>query len=389
MLDLEYPGKVLKPQSPEELAEILGGAGSRGQRVALAGAGTKRLMAGPVEDAEVVVSTSALSRVLQYEPQDLTISVEAGLSWCELTRVLAANRQMIPLDPPFGDAATVGGVVAANTCGARRRLYGTARDMIIGMKFATLEGKLAQSGGMVVKNVAGLDMAKLMVGSFGTLAAIAVVNFKLAPQPAQERSFALSCGSLEEAITARNEVLRSVLQPAAIDLLNPAAWWRPASHLLVIQAGGNDAVLERYRRELERFGPVETFNASQEGALWSHIRNFTPRWLSSHAGGAVVRVSSTLQEMRAVLEALPGPAVARAGAGICYGYFEAAEPAAAWTANAARRGWQAVVEFAPEAAKPGLDLWPAPGNDFAVMQRVKQLFDPKGLLNRGRMYGRF
>ena len=140
-------------------------------------------MAGPIEPADEQVSTSALGRVLQYEPRDLTISVEAGLPWRELTRVLAENRQMVPLDPPFGADATVGGVVASNSCGPRRRLYGSARDLVIGMKFATLEGKVVQSGGMVVKNVAGLDMAKLMIGSFGTLAAIAVVNFKVQPMP--------------------------------------------------------------------------------------------------------------------------------------------------------------------------------------------------------------
>ncbi len=121
--------------------------------------------------------------MLEYEPRDLTISVEAGLPWREFTSLLAANRQMVPLDPPFAADATVGGVVAANSSGPRRRLYGTARDLVIGMRFATLEGKLVQSGGMVVKNVAGLDMAKLMIGSFGTLAAIAVVNFKLLPAP--------------------------------------------------------------------------------------------------------------------------------------------------------------------------------------------------------------
>ena len=102
------------------------------------------------------------------EPNDLTISVEAGILWSELTDLLAANRQMIPLDPPFADTATVGGVVATNCAGPRQRLFGTARDLVIGMTFATTKGKLIQSGGMVVKNVAGLDMAKLMIGSFGT-----------------------------------------------------------------------------------------------------------------------------------------------------------------------------------------------------------------------------
>ena len=162
-------------------------------------------MAGPVAPAEVTVSTAGLARVLQYDPRDLTISVEAGVTWCELARVLGEHRQMVPLDPPFSGTATVGGMVAANTCGPRRRLYGTARDLVIGMKFATLAGKLVQSGGMVVKNVAGLDMAKLMVGSFGTLAAIAVVNFKVQPRPAARAQ--LSCWSiatLAEAAAARD-----------------------------------------------------------------------------------------------------------------------------------------------------------------------------------------
>src|SRR5207244_11115876 len=104
--------------------------------------------------------------------------------------------QMIPLDPGWADS-TVGGVINANLSGPRRRLYGTARDMVIGMTFATLEGKLVQSGGIVVKNVAGLDMAKLMIGSFGTLAAVAVVNFKLLPMPQVERMFLMSFDALD------------------------------------------------------------------------------------------------------------------------------------------------------------------------------------------------
>src|SRR6185437_202439 len=136
--------------------------------------------------------------------QDLTISVEAGFPWQELTRVLAQNRQMVPLDPPFAAQATVGGVVASNSCGPRRRLYGSARDLVIGMKFATLQGKIVQSGGMVVKNVAGLDMGKLMIGSFGTLAAVAVVNFKLTPVPVEEATFLLASETLDAAISARD-----------------------------------------------------------------------------------------------------------------------------------------------------------------------------------------
>ena len=199
-----YSINVLAPSNPVELAEALRDAAAAGRTIALAGNSTKCRMAGPVEPAEVSLTTLSLGGVLQYEPRDLTISVGAGLSWCEFTRLLAENRQMVPLDPPFADDATVGGVISANCSGPRRRLYGTARDLVIGMQFATLEGKLVKSGGMVVKNVAGLDMAKLMIGSFGTLAAIAVVNFKLQPMPEVERSFLLPFDSLAAAIAARN-----------------------------------------------------------------------------------------------------------------------------------------------------------------------------------------
>src|SRR5258707_778119 len=183
---------MLGPTTPEELAAQLAEANSRVQSVALGGNFTKAGMGGPVAAADVTISTAKLNRVLQYEPRDLTISVEAGITYRDLSRVLAEHRQMVPLDPHFSHDATVGGILAANVSGPRRRLYGTARDMVIGMTFATLEGKLIRTGGMVVKNVAGLDMGKLMIGSFGTLAAIATVNFRVHPVPPQTRTFILA-----------------------------------------------------------------------------------------------------------------------------------------------------------------------------------------------------
>ncbi len=190
-----------QPESVEELAQTIRRAALLARTICLEGNGSKSLMAGPVEPADEYVSVARLNRVLQYEPQDLTISVEAGMLWRELTRLLAENRQMIPLDPPFADHRHRRRRDRQPiSSGPRRRLYGTARDMVIGMTFATLEGKLVRSGGMVVKNVAGLDMGKLMIGSFGTLAAIAVVNFKLTPVPDVERSFLLPFDSVAAAI---------------------------------------------------------------------------------------------------------------------------------------------------------------------------------------------
>ncbi len=335
-------------------------------------------MAGPIAPADATISTSALRRVLKYEPRDLTISVEAGMPWREFTALLAGNRQMVPLDPPFGGEATVGGVAAANTSGPRRRLYGSARDMIIGMSFATLEGKLIQTGGMVVKNVAGLDMAKLMIGSFGTLAAIASVNFRLYPMPAATRSFRWQFSKLTEAIERRDAILGGVLQPMALDLFKDAG-----GYALLLQAGGSPAVLDRYRRELPG---AEMLDAGAEQEAWLRIRQHTPMWLMLNPQGAVVRVSCPLTQVGAVLDSMPAPAIARAGAGVCYGYFPDAAQAAAFAA--ACRGGIAVIEFAPPSFREHATLWPAPGSDFAIMEKIKVMFDPDRLLNRGRLYGR-
>src|SRR6266700_3490495 len=234
---------AVTPRTPEELAAVLADAASRKKSITLGGRFSKNKMGGPIAPSAVTVVTTGLSRVLSYEPKDLTISVEAGLPWAELSRLLAENRQMVPLDPPFSGASTVGGVVSANCSGPRRRLYGTARDLVIGMTFATVAGKLVKSGGMVVKNVAGLDMGKLMIGSFGTLAAIAVVNFKLQPMPQVERLFLLSFDKLDGAVAARNRILKSVLQPAAIDVLNPmaAGQLNHKGYILAVETGGSKA----------------------------------------------------------------------------------------------------------------------------------------------------
>jgi glycolate oxidase FAD binding subunit len=135
------------PATAEELAACLREAASRGSVIQLGGTFTKDRMGGAVQSPTMRVSTAAMRGVIQYEPNDLTVSVEAGLPWRELTAMLEDKRQMIPLDPP-GDEGTVGGVIGANVSGPRRRWYGTARDVVIGMTFATLEGKLIQTGGM-------------------------------------------------------------------------------------------------------------------------------------------------------------------------------------------------------------------------------------------------
>ncbi|MEZ5354165.1 MAG: FAD-binding oxidoreductase [Bryobacteraceae bacterium] len=374
--------RTLNPSTREELAAALAEAAASKTRIQIEGARSKARMGGAVEPAGAVISTLGLHRLLEYEPADLTISVEAGMRWAELQKILSANNQTVPLDPPFYGEATVGGVLAANTCGPRRRLYGGPRDAVIGMKFVTLEGVTVQSGGMVVKNVAGLDIGKLMIGSFGTLAAIVVANFKLTPVPPVSRTFLFHFQTADAALAGRDRILGSVLQPAALDILNPHAATRVGGRdwVLAVQASGNQRVIERYTTEFEG---ADRLDGDAETAFWSKVREFTPDFLAGHPDGAVARFSATIQGVAPILQDLPVPAVCRAGNGIVYGYFPDVEAAAQWLPR-----YSGVLEFIPPRSCSPDEQWPNAGSDLAVMQKVKQMFDPHYLLNRGRLYGR-
>jgi glycolate oxidase FAD binding subunit len=384
---------VLYPTSERELQDALAQAASARRHITLHGNNTKSLMAGAPAAADVTISTARLNRILQYEPRDLTISVQAGMPFAELSRELARHNQMIPLDGPYAESATVGGMVAANISGARRRLYGTARDLVIGMSFATLEGKLVRTGGMVVKNVAGLDMGKLLIGSYGTLAAIASINFKLIPIPRQTRTALIPFDDARSALAARDATLSGVLTPAAADILNPilAAQLGPPLSLkgfvLALQFAGNEAVIERSIRETQALGSARILTGADESRFWHTLDDLTPHHLQKFPQGVVARISTTLADLAPALASTNVPLRAHAATGLIRAWFTRPEDAARWLKSSGQRGWEGVIEFATAAARPGLILWPAPGGDFEIMKRVKNMFDPEGLLNSGRLYG--
>jgi glycolate oxidase FAD binding subunit len=382
----------ITPSSAEDLALAIRDAASTGKTISLIGNNTKRLMAGPLLPANVTVSTSGLHRVLQYEPNDLTISVEAGMSFRALQELLSRNRQMLALDPPFWSQASIGGVIASNSAGPMRRAFGTSRDLVIGMKFATLEGKVVSTGGMVVKNVAGLDMGKLMVGSFGTLAVITSLNLRLHPLPERTATFLFSFAGLDAAIEKRDGILRGVLRPLALDLLSPSAAARLArrGYLLALRAGGSCTVIERYAREL---AGSERLTGIDEEKFWIQIREFTPDYLKRQPNGIVLRLSTTLIDVCPLLRTVSGAAIARAASGVTYVYLSTWQGVSPLRRVAQEQGWGMVVEYAPDEIRAGKELWllpprPAAANAFAMMKKVKQMFDPNGFLNRLRLYGR-
>lgn len=388
--------EILYPTSPRELADALAACARDRQSIDLFGSDSKRRMGGPLAaSAAVRISTSRMRRILSYEPADLTISVEAGMPFAELSRELARNNQMIPLEGPYSENATIGGIVAANISDSRRRLYGSARDLVIGMTFATLEGKLAQTGGMVVKNVAGLDIGKLLIGSFGTLAAIASVNFKLVPHPAESRTLLFAFDDAKTTFEARDALIRGVLNPAAIDVVNPvlAVQFGLKGFVLAAQFAGNNAVIERSTREAAGVGTSRVLAGEEEQRFWASLRQAVPRHLDKFREGLVVKISTKLTECGDALASVEGGGYAHAGSGIVRAFFSRPDAAARWLEACLKKGWKGVIEFGPEAAQTGLnqtglDLWPAPGGDFEIMKSIKQMFDPEGLLNRGRLFAR-
>jgi glycolate oxidase FAD binding subunit len=348
---------AIQPATKAQLSEALRDLARAHKTIRLGGNFTKDRVGGPVLDADATVSTSGMRRLLKYEPRDLTISVESGMAWKELARTLAEHGQMLPLDPAwYGGQATVGGVIVANQSGPLRRLYGTARDMVIGMTFVTLEGQEIRTGGNVVKNVAGLDMGKLMIGSFGTLAAIVSVNFKVFPIPPASRTFVMEFATLAEAFAERDRILRAQMPPAAIDLVNWGASGMAAPRLLV-RAMGTEAVVERFTHEFAR---ARTLDGEGEAAAWREVREFTLRFLQENPRGGVATLACSLAEMRAIAETLAAsgvPFIARAGSGAVYAHYATNPPAVTVR------------------------------DDAEMMKKVKRMFDPENLLNRGRLHG--
>ena len=351
---------MTRPETITQLADALRSLAEAHRTIRLGGNFTKDCLGsarlgGSVCPAGETISASALRRLLKYEPRDLTISVEAGMPWAELERTLAEHGQMLPLDPAFGgEMATVGGVIAANQSGPLRRLYGAARDMVIGMTFVTLEGQEIRTGGNVVKNVAGLDMGKLMIGSFGTLAAIASVNFKVFPIPPASRTFVMEFATAAEAFAERDRILRGHIPPAAIDLVNWDTVKQIGGFRLLIRAMGTPAVVERFTHEFTR---AKALDGDEQTALWRDVREFTPRFLDANPAGGVVAIPCSLTAMREVVEKMNAPFIARAGSGVVYAHYATNPP--------------------PVTVR----------DDAEMMKKVKRMFDPENLLNRGRLHG--
>jgi FAD/FMN-containing dehydrogenase len=235
-------------------------------------------------------------------------------------------------------------------------------------------------------------MGKLLIGSFGTLAVMTSINFRLHSRPRECRTYLFTYPQLGFAIDRRDRILSSVLQPIAVDLISPpaAARFDRRGHLLAVRAVGSPAVLQRYSRELS---DAEELTGEKEAEFWRSVREFTPDFLERQPEGVVLRVSTTLKELPSFLSLVPGACIARAASGIAYVYLSSWSAGASLWKAAAEHSWGITVEFGPGELRRTAALWQVPKSDagaaaFVMMEKVKHLFDPDNLLNRSRLYGR-
>jgi glycolate oxidase FAD binding subunit len=413
-VDGHTPAFVVLPGNAEEVAAVLAVANRAGAAVIPWGGGSARALGYPPRAAHVALDLRRLNQVLQYEPADLTVSVQAGITFAALTTVLAAHGQRLPLDCAPAEVATLGGLVATNPAGPRRLRYGTLRDLLIGIRVAHPDGTLSRGGGMVVKNVSGYDMMKLYLGSLGTLAVIVEVNCKVAPLPATEGTALAVFPALEPALAAAEVLLASQLLPCAVVVADRAVamglGFTDAGALLAIRFEGQARATERQLAEVRAQGPawgaeaVYALEPAASEAFWTRVVAFqTPD--VAPINSALLKLSvlpSTLGPCLADVAELSAQVdlrclrLADAGAGIVYARVgqpeERSEAVFAWALWAlqtelVRRWGQSVVLSCPTVAKANLPLWGREPAGLAVMRALKEQFDPRGILNPGRFVG--
>ena len=388
-VDGVQPRFAAAPASREALAETLAWAASEQIRVRVSGGGTKLDWGAPGDTVDLLLSTAALCDIVEHRHGDLTTTVEAGATLASVNAALAVHGQRLPWDPPWPEQATIGGIVATNDSGPRRHGHGTPRDSIIGVTMARVDGRVAKAGGIVVKNVAGYDLSRLLTGSFGCLGVILTATFKLAPDPPASRTVEVNVDSLEAAAPIASELASSPLTPTAIELS-----WAPARLLVRFESVEASVAqqAEAARAIVGTRGDAVVRSGGDEEETW---RRHAAHWSS---GGTLVKLSTVPAELfptlvrvrdRAATDGLEMAVAGRAGLGVVDVRLNGPLDAQARLVGDLRerlpigRG-SAVIRRGDPGLRRNVDAWGPIGDGMRVMTAIKRRFDPDGLLNTGR-----
>jgi glycolate oxidase FAD binding subunit len=409
---------TLKPRDAKEVEAAIAWAVGNGKSLETVGHGSKRALGRPSQ-TDATLDLSALAGVTLYEPEELVLSAKAGTPIAEVEALLASRGQAFafePMDlgPLLGGtpgAGTIGGVLAANLSGPRRIKAGAARDHILGFAGVSGRGETFKSGGRVVKNVTGYDLSKLMAGSFGTLAAMTDVTVKTLPRAETEATVlvlgldeARAVAAMAAAMGSSCDVSGAAHLPEKIVLR--ASDDVPVGHAVTaLRLEGVAPSVEHRNNALAElmkpFGPLSGLNEAQSRVLWRAIRDVIPFAASAAPGAGDIGATerpvwrlSTAPSMGAELTRL---IAARADAEFLYDWagglvWAALAPsddagAAIVRPAIAQCGGHATLIRAPAAVRAAVAVFePQPGPLAALTKRVKESFDPNGVLNPGRMW---
>jgi glycolate oxidase FAD binding subunit len=378
----------IRPADAAACARAVSESAEARRSLRIRGAGTKDYL-GEVLPTDAVLDTTALAGVVAHVPADLTVTVAAGTRFADLRATLAHAGQFLPLDPPHADAATIGGIVAANSTGFWRARYGGVRDLLIGTTAVLGDGTVARSGGRVVKNVAGYDLNKLFVGSLGTLGVFVECTFKVLPRPPVSQGAHAQFSRIADAFAAADRVVRTSARPAALAISGgPGSAWE-----LLLQADGDAAPVARTLELLSESARAHGASAQPHDGVASVLATLND--VSARGEGTVVRAALPLAAQPAfamTAARLEGFAqlVADAASGIVRVVLHGDDPVVLSSADvllAAARvcGGTARVERRPESLRGRLGAWgDAEASGHFLMRRLKEAFDPRGILEPGR-----
>lgn len=427
------PAAAARPGTAEEVAEVVRFVAAEKLAVIPCAGRTKLGMGAAPARYDIALDLSRLNHVVAYDPDDLTLGVEAGIGLTELITLLAEHKQFLPLAVPFTSQGTIGGTISSGVDSPLRQFYGTARDYVLGIELVTGEGKRAKSGGRVVKNVAGYDLHKLLIGSLGTLGVITAVNFRTFPLPPASRGFLATFPNAEGALELRRRIVASPLQPLTLEILSPelarifaeraprtlgvelaapGPWFSASAWTLAAAFGGSTQVLGRYEEELTRLAAEARATSAivlgdeERPLVWGRLRECFPMLLEASPLATIVKINALPAQLGRLLGALrqscekhgfPFVALTR-GVGVVYLALlpskqepeeirRLAEACAHILDQGAILGEHVTIPWCPAELKRLVTVWGLPRGDLDLMHKVKDVFDPHHILSPGRFYG--
>ena len=385
------PELFFEPTDVSELSRVLEFSNRTGLLVAPRGSGTKLDWGIAPQSIDLMISTAKFNRILEHAPGDMTVTVEAGVTFSQLEDALSLHRQRLALDPLWPDQATVGGVIASNDSGALRVRYGSVRDLIIGITVLLSDGTLAKSGGKVVKNVAGYDLHKLMSGALGTLGVITSAVFRLHPMPAESRTLSFPFLAREKANEFMLAITDSIVVPTGLQM-------RTGSNGKVVVDVRIDGITAGVAAQSDTVCKLagNIHPADPDGdpwqareRLWSDSASATIFKLSM----LPTQLSTTAEFVREELSENADWNMVMHSTGLVFLRVDATEceQVAEFTSSIrqflAPAGGTAVLLRAPSLVRQKVDVWGSAGSSLPLMRRIKEQFDPRGILNRGRYVG--